>query len=247
MAEELVVREMIFSRNFFRATAAAAFITGLTTLCVHLMPRLYAGPADFDRLVGLHAEPYYILRLWIVLGHVLLVAFSMLGLAAKRLNGSPGLMIFGFLGYLLFTLAELLRTSMGLFAINRGWRAAYAQATDESVKLSLRTLLEGWPGVNDGFFFLLVLGFFIGNLCFGLSFIHGAGPERYLGIALLLWSLLGLNTILGDFAGLRLVSVPEWISWTFQPAVRFFIAWFLWREASTEFIGHKYANGAVVG
>lgn len=237
---------MMFSRNFFRAAGVAAFITGITTLCVHLMPLLYAGPADFERLVGLHAEPAYILRLWIVVVHVLLVVVSMLGLAAKRLNDSPGLMIIGFLGYLLFTLAELLRTAMGLFAVNRAWRAGYAQATDESVKLGLRTLLEGWPGVSDGFFFLLVLGFLIGNLCFGLSYVRGAGAERYVGIALLLWSALGLNTLSGYFAGLNLVSVPEWVSWTFQPAVRFFIAWFLWHEVSAEFVGrtkHASAHG----
>lgn len=230
---------MTFSRNFFRITAAAAFITGITTLGVHLLPRLYASPADFEQSVALHAEPIYILRSWIVLAHVLLVAVSMLGLAGRRLNDSPGLMICGFLGYLLFTLAELLRTSISLFAVNRAWRATYSGAADDSVRTAMRTLLEGWPGINDSFFFLLVLGFLIGNLCFGLSFIRGQGLERYVGIALLLWAVLGLNTIVGDFAGSRLVSVPEWISWTFQPAVRFLIAWFLWQETAAKVNGEK--------
>ena len=225
-------------------TAVAAFVTGFTTLCVHLMQRLYAAPADFDGSIGLHAEPFYILRLWIVLAHVLLVAVSMLGLGAKRLNDSPGLMIFGFLGYLLFVLAELLRTAIGLFTVNKAWRATYAQATDETVKASLRTLLEGWPGVSDSFFFLLILGFFIGNLCFGFSFIRGVRSERFVGIALLLWASLGFNTLMGLLAGWSLISIPEWVSWTFQPAVRFFIAWFLWREASDELIGRtKYDEG----
>lgn len=233
---------MVFSQHFFKVTAVAAFVTGMTTFCVHLMPRLYAGPIEFERLVGLHEEPYYLLRLWIVVVHVLLVAVSMLGLTARKLNESPGLMIVGFLGYLLFTAAELFRTSMGLFALNRAWRAAYAQTPDESVKASLRTLIDGWPGINDGFFFLLILGFLIGNLCFGLAFIRSVGLDRYVGLALILWAALGLNTLLGDFAGFRSIEVPEWISWTFQPAVRFFIAWYLWSIAATAVVSHMKSD-----
>ncbi|HJS51227.1 MAG TPA: hypothetical protein VJ781_04950 [Pyrinomonadaceae bacterium] len=216
------------SRAFFRLAAIAAFLSGLTTLAVHLLPRLYAGPNEFERLVGLHAEPIYILRLWIVLLHILLVVVSMLGVALRKLGDSPGLITLGFLGYLLFAAAELFRTAMGLAALNRSWRAAYVTATDEQVRSSLRTLIEGWQGINDGFFFLLILGFLIGNLFFGLVLVRGLGLEKIIGAALLVWTVLGLNTMIGytEFSSL---SVPEWISWTFQPAVRFLIAWWLWQ------------------
>ena len=221
------------SRAFFRLAAIAALLSGLTTFAVHLLPRFYAGPNEFERLVGLHAEPIYILRLWIVIFHVLLVVVSMLGVALRKLNDSPGLIILGFLGYLLFAAAELFRTAMGLAALNRTWRAAYETATDEQVRSSLRTLMEGWQGINEGFFFLLILGFLIGNLFFGLVLIRGIGLEKIIGVALLIWTALGANTMVGftEFSNLEL---PEWISWTFQPAVRFLIAWWLWQAPSQE-------------
>jgi hypothetical protein len=216
------------SKAFFRFAAIAAFLSGLTTFAVHLLPRFYEGPNEFERLVGLHAEPIYIARLWIVIFHILLVVVSMLGVALRKLNDSPGPIILGFLGYLLFAAAELFRTAMALGALNRTWRASYVAATDETVRSSLRTMIEGWQGTNEGFFFLLILGFLIGNLFFGLVLVRGAGLEKIIGIALLVWTALGLNTMIG-FTEFSSLELPEWISWTFQPAVRFLIAWWLWQ------------------
>lgn len=135
--------------------AVCAFLSGLTTFGVHLLPRLYAGPNDFERLVGLHADPVYILRLWLVIFHILLVTASMWGVAARKLNDSAGPMILGFLGYLLFAAAELVRTAMGLFTLNRGWRAAYAETTQETLKSSLRIMMDAWPAIGEAFFFCL--------------------------------------------------------------------------------------------
>ncbi|MBC7901139.1 MAG: hypothetical protein H7070_13930 [Saprospiraceae bacterium] len=219
---------MKFSHRFFKAMAVCAFLSGLTTLGVHLLPRLYAGPNEFERLVGLQADPIYIFRLWLVIFHILLVTASMWGVAARKLKDSAGPMILGFLGYLLFAAAELFRTSMGLFTLNRGWRAAYAETTQETVKSSLRIMMDAWPAVSDSLFFLLILGFLIGNLFYGLTLVRGVHLERIVGIALLIWTAIGVNT-LADIAGFRILSLPEWVSWTFQPAVRFMIAWWLWQ------------------
>jgi hypothetical protein len=220
---------MKFSKSFFKLAAFCALLSGLTTLGVHLLPRLYAGPADFERVVSLHANPVYLSRLWIVVLHILLVVASVWGIAARKLKDDAGLTILGFLGYLLFAAAELFRTALGLYALNRGWRAAYAQASDEAVKATMRTLLAGWPGVNDGLFFLLVLGFLIGNLLYGLVLVRQARLERFVGVALLVWAALGLCTLLNVFGGIKGLVIPEWHAWTYQPAVRFLIAAWLWQ------------------
>lgn len=223
---------MRFNATFFKLTAVCSLLSGLTTLGVHLLPRLYAGPADFERLVGLHANPIYIARLWIVVVHILLVVAAMWGVAAKKLKTDAGIMILGLLGYLLFAAAELFRTALGLYALNRGWRAAYVQATDETVRAALRTLMTGWSGINDGFFFLLVVGFLIGNLLYGLVLVKGVRLERLLGIALLIWAIIGLCGLLNEYGGINIWTAPEWHAWTYQPTVRFLIAAWLWQTPS---------------
>jgi hypothetical protein len=55
------------------------------------------------------------------------------------------------------------------------------------------------------------------------------GIERTISVALLIWALIGIYEIAQFSAGAsRLWPLPEWLSYTFQPAVRFLIgAWLL--------------------
>jgi hypothetical protein len=218
-----------FAPGFFRFAALCALLSAITTFGVHLIP-VPQGPLAFDAQVALHQNNLYIARLWVVLLHILLVVASLWGLAAAKLHIRGGLMGLGFLGYLLFAVAELARTSFVLFALNRGWRAQYAGG-DASLQDSLRPLLLGYPSINNAFFFLMVVGFLFGNLFYGIAFLSSIERplDRVLGIALLIWAGISLITLLRDYAQFTWVpELPEWVSWTYQPAVRVLIAVWLW-------------------
>src|SRR5256885_1256832 len=112
---------MKFSCGFLRFAAICALLSVLTTLCVHLLPG--AGAAvTFDQQVALHTNSVYLAGLWIVALHILIVTTSLWGVAASRFHRSGGWFGLGFAAYLLFAWAELFRTTMALFALNRGWR-----------------------------------------------------------------------------------------------------------------------------
>lgn len=234
LAPEENPRSLNFASGFFRFAAVCALLSAVTTFGVHLIP-VPGGPLSLDAQVALHKNTLYLARLWVVLLHIFLVTASLWGVAAAKLHVRAGLMGLGFLGYLLFAIAELARTSFVLFALNRGWRAQYAAAAnDASVQDSLRPLLLGYLPLSNAFFFLLILGFLIGNLFYGIAFLSSIERplDRVLGVALLIWACLGLMTLLRDYGQFAWVpEMPGWVAWTYQPAVRVLIAIWLWSVA----------------
>ena len=221
---------MPVTKSFIRFAAICALLSAVTTLGVHLIPGGEVA-TNFDERIALHTNKLYLARLWIVLFHIIIVLSSLWGVAILNWRRAPGWIGLGFLGYVLFGAAELFRTSLALFALNRDWRASFAHATNGSATQDiLRPLLAGWPGVNDALFFLLVVGFLLGNLCYGISFVSSSHRfDRLVGIMLFLWAGLGCFTVLQQYAGVRsLPAAPDWIAWTYQPLVRVILGVWLW-------------------
>ena len=221
---------MRFGPTFFRVAAACALLSAITTFGVHLLPRLVPPPVTFEDQIALATNPAYVFRLWWVLAHILLVLFSMWGFAGLKLPAAAGPVGFGLFGFLLFGMAELVRTSLALNAVN-AWRALYAAESDEAARAMLRGNLLAWPQIGNALFFLLMLGFFLGNLCFGIATWRGTGLEKAVSVALLLWSGISLAGIASEFGGQAWLELPEWVSVTYQPAARTLVAVWLWREA----------------
>lgn len=222
---------MRFSPTFFRVAAVCALLSAITTFGVHLLPRLVPPPVTFEDQIALAVNPAYVFRLWWVLAHILLVLFSMWGFAAAKLPSAAGPAGFGLFGFLLFGLAELVRTSLALNSVN-AWRGLYAAAPDETARAMLRGYLLAWPQVGNALFFLLALGFFLGNLCFGIATWRGRGLEKAVSSVLLVWSAISLAGIASEYGGQAWLELPEWVAVTYQPAARTLVAVWLWREGS---------------
>jgi len=219
------VTEATLPRNsFYRVAGICALLSGLTTFAVHLIPLAWRGATTFDQQVALRLNPLYVARLWIVYLHLSLVVVSMLGIALRKLRTSPGPALLGLIGYLLFAFTESARVSLSLFAVNGSWRELYATSSDEATRAAMRTLLLGWPGINDALFVLFMLGFAFGNLSYAIATWRSEGIEKAISVALLIWAMIGAYEI-AQFASResRLWPLPEWLSYTFQPAVRFLI------------------------
>jgi hypothetical protein len=215
------------SPGFRRFAAICAFASAITTLGIHLLPTLLPAARTLEEAARLHDHPIHIARLWIVILHVWIVfvaAWAAALLLAPRALGWAGL---GLFGYGVFTIAELTRTCLALFAVNR-WRAAFLDpGTPETVRASLRTLLEGWPGVGLGLFAVFGIGFLVGNLSLGIAAAGGRGLERAVGIVLLAWAGYSFAGLLAE--SLRTSGPPSWLAFTFQPAARALLGVWIWK------------------
>ena len=136
----------------------------------------------------------------------------MYAIALLRFRATPALAGLGFLSFIVFGFTEMLRTSLGIFVLNRTWRAGSVTATDDGARSWLRAAIETYSGVNDFLFFLFYLTFLLGILCYGLSLATAKGLDRQVGWLFLLWTALnvppsstvlrGLNRCRGGSIGL---------------------------------------------
>ena len=220
------------SPTFIRTAAVAALLTAVTTLCVHLLPELWAHVTTFDDRVALRNNPIYIGRFGIVIAHCVLVLVSMAGLSAILWRRAPVLAGFGLLGYGVFALAEILRMSLAIFALNRNWRAQYALASDPAVQAGLRTLIDGFDGVSAALFFVFSLGFTAGLVCHAVALLRGTNRERQLAVVMSAWAILSSATLFDTSAGTAVFTAALWwVGPYFQPLARTYIAWWLWKSA----------------
>ncbi len=221
---------MRVSPGFLRFASVCALVTALTTLAIHLLPELWAAADTFEKQLELRRNSLYMARLWVVVVHCLLVVVSMYAVGLWKLGDCPVLAGLGFLGFVVFACAELLRSSLAIFALNRGWRAAYASAADDAARQSLRATIGAFPGISAALFFLFFIAFLAGTLCYGLALVRGEGLERRVGMLLLLWAALSLPTLVDTVAGHEALSAHfGWVGPYFQPFVRAMVGVWLWR------------------
>jgi hypothetical protein len=220
------------SARFLRFAAVCAVLTALTTLAIHLLPPLWASADTFEEQLALRQNRVYMGRLWVVIVHCVLVVIAMYAVGASRARRNTTLMALGFLGFVVFAVAELLRTSLAIFALNRRWREEYVSTTDEARKEALRAAIEAFPGFGSALFFVFAIAFQLALLCYGLALVGGQRRDRFLGGAFLLWVFLSLPGMFDTIAGSQSVSrYFEWVGPYFQPLVRGLVGVWLWREA----------------
>jgi hypothetical protein len=218
----------MFSRNFFKFAAFCAFLSALTTFGVHLLPLLHP-VSTFEEQLQLSNNAVYKFRLWIVLIHIMFVLVSMWGIAAAKYKTAAGWIGLGLGGYWIFGLAEFFRISFVLNAIN-GWRTRYLNESDPQVREFLKENLLSWPQINEALFFLLVIGFLLGNIFYAIATRNGIGLEKWISNLLFLWAAIGFLTLLHEYLGQAWANfIPEFVSYTYQPLVRIIIGIWLWK------------------
>ena len=95
---------------------------------------------------------------------------------------------------------------------------------EESERESFRTMFEVASGFSDSYYFLLLYGFGMGTLLFGLAFIRLTGLGFWLGVAMIYIGMLSLTAFTGYYLGLPVTTFTgwnyQWIYPVLQPAVR---------------------------
>jgi len=160
------------------------------------MPHLWADTGTFERQLDLRNRGLYLTRLWIVLIHCLLVVVSMYAVCLLSVRAKPGWAGLGFLAFFVFALTEIFRTSLALFALNRSWRTRYAANPDPETRGSIRAMIEAFVGINDALFFIFIVAFFLGLLCYGVALAADKTSDRAMGFLFLTWAVLTLPAII---------------------------------------------------
>ena len=98
---------------------------------------------------------------------------------------------------------------------------------------SIRAMIEAFSGINDALFFIFIVAFFLGLLCYGVAFATDKTPDRAMGFLFLTWAVLTLPAIIDAVRGVDSMSgMFEWVGSGFQPVARASIGVWLWNKSS---------------
>jgi len=226
-----VIPAVVTDRAFLRTGAVCAVLSAITTFLLWLLPRLYDAPSGFEESISLHANSAYMARWWVNFAHVFLALVSYCAAATVLWSRHRMLAALGLLWFVLWGFTELLGVSINIWAVNRSWRAAFA-AADAQTREILTANLIGFSAVWDGMFFLLLVAFFLGTLCFGLAAIRAKGLEKAVGALLLLAVPLTFGILLGGYTRLTVFNgVTEWVYPVLQPVSRALMGLWLWQRS----------------
>ena len=220
-----------FAPSFYRTAAICSIISALTTLGLIFLPYLFVPADGFDGRMNRIDEPAYVLRSWIYLVHPFLCGMAALAVAMRLRTLASASAIVGLLGFLLWAGTEAGQQTMTLFAMDK-WRAAWA-AADELTRAHIRANVAMYDGLWDAKYFLLLIGFTIGNLCFGLVMAKRRGLTRVVGGFFIAAAVLTIFwNMLPEVGGPRLpASIEPWLYPAIQPLGRTLIGVWLWRAA----------------
>jgi len=221
---------VFFTPTFYRAAAVCSVLSAGTTLLLILLPFVFTPVEGFEGRMARVADPAYQLRSWVYLVHPFLVLMAALGVSMRIRATASAAALVGLLGFILWAFTEAGQQAMTLRAFNP-WRVAWITA-DETLRAQIRTAVLIYDGLWDAMYFLLLIGFAIGNLLLGLTLARLGGFTRIVGWFFIAGCALTLTIIVGELQG---PTLPDTIgTWTYlllQPLGRTLIGVWLWRRA----------------
>ena len=175
---------MTLTPSFYRSVALCSILSAITTLGLIYLPEFYQPAEGFEGRMRRVDDPAYVLRSWVYLVHPFITFAAALGVGLRIRTLRSAAAIIGLAGFALWACNEALQQTMTLFAFDK-WRAAYF-AADEATRAIIRTNTAMYDGLWDAFYFLLLIGFSIGNFSLGIGLVRaGRGVTRLVGCFLL--------------------------------------------------------------
>ena len=221
---------MHFSVRFYRIAAVCSVVSAVTTLALIFLPEWYAAGEGFESRMARVNDPAYRLRSWAYLVHPFFTWMAALAIALRIRRSAAALATVGLAGFSLWALTEAGQQAMTLLVFD-GWRTAYL-AGDEVVRATMPLRTAIYDGLWDGMYFLLLIGFLVGNVPFSLAMWRGRGLTRVLSVLYAGAAALTLLILVGELKG---PTLPEtfgfWLYPAIQPLARALIGVWLWKHA----------------
>ena len=220
-------------QTFIRIAMLCSFAGAITTALLIFLPNPVA--PDFESQALLFQNKLYIAKKWILFIHPQVNIIASLAVAYILISKYPWQMIIGSCFLLIWAYSELSQQALVIDSLNQIWRPGYVDAENEVTKNSFRTLIEAANGLSDSKYFLVIYGFGMGTLFFGLAFISQNRLARWIGVALIIIGLFSLLSFARYYLALNNLNLVvnwfyHWIYPYLQPAVRIAIGIWLYHK-----------------
>ena len=222
-------------KTFLKTTAICSFLGALTTALLIFLPNPEA--IDFETRTLLFNNKLYLSKLWILFIHPQVNIIASLGIAYLLYKKYPIQIIIGTLFLLIWAYTEMSQQSLLIDTLNQIWRPGYIGADNEVTKNMFITLIKTANGFSDSKYFLVIYGFGMGSLLYGLALVQQSGLSKWIGGSLLFIGLLSLFSFARYYLGLSFLNVIvnwsyEWIYSYLQPIVRIAIGVWIFQESN---------------
>lgn len=221
--------------SFLKIAAICSFLGALTTALLMFLPNPAA--SGFEAEVMLYKNSLYLSKRWILFIHPQVNFIASLGIAYLLYKKYPLQIIIGTLFLFIWAYTEMSQQALLIDALNQMWRPGYIGADDESTRMMYNTLIKAANGISDSKYFLIIYGFGLGSLLYGLAFMREAGWAKWLGISLIFIGVLSLSSFLRYYLNVSFLNtivnwVYEWIYGILQPLVRVAVGVWIFSELS---------------
>lgn len=216
---------------FLKITAVCSFLGALTTTLLIFLPNPEA--TDFESQTLLYNNTLYLTKRWILFFHPQVNLMASLGVAFLLYKKYPTQIIIGTFFLLVWAVTEMSQQSLLIDSLNQIWRPGYLSAENETAKNMFMALIHAANGISDSQYFLVIYGFGLGSLLFGMAFIKLQGWSKWIGASLLFIGVLSLCSFARYYLGVGALNTIvnwsyEWIYGYLQPLVRIAIGvWIL--------------------
>jgi hypothetical protein len=219
-----------FNPSFYKSAAVCSALSAVTTLGLIFLPRFFPPAEGFEARMARVQDPVYGLYSWVYLVHPFLTFTAALAVGMRIRKLAPAAALSGLLGFAMWAFTEAGQQTLTLFAFDK-WRVAYATA-DELTRAQIRSNTMVYDGLWDAMYFLLLIGFTIGNTSLGVALVRRRGLTRVVGCFFFAAVALTL-TYIGRELGLPPVPdvLETWAYPAIQPLARTLIGVWLWRAA----------------
>lgn len=158
-------------------------------------------------------DAYSLARLWVNFVHIFLALVAYGGVAFVLFRRAPARASLGFLWFVLWGFTELLGVTVQIFATRRAH-------------------IAGFREVWDALFFLLLVAFLLGSLCYGLAALRGGGRlSGAVGVLILLAVPLTAGIMLGGYTRFTAFDAAIALAYpVLQPVSRAVMGVWLWKE-----------------
>jgi hypothetical protein len=197
---------------FLWIAAACSLLGAVTTALLIFLPISEA--VDFESRVMLHADSFYMARHWILFLHPQFNFIASLGIAYLLIMRFPWQMILGTVFLFIWAYTEMSQQALLIDSLNQIWRPGHFMALDEMSRFEYKVLISAAEGISDSKYFLLLYGFGLGSLLYGLAMIFLKGLGRAIGIGLIFIGILSLTAFTLYYMGFQ--SAEGIVYWSYQ-------------------------------
>jgi hypothetical protein len=221
------------SKAFLIFAAICSFLGALTTALLIFLPNPEV--SDFESQTLLYKNNLYLSKLWILFLHPQVNIMASLGIAYLLFKKHPLQIITGTFFLLVWAITEMSQQALLIDTLNQIWRPGYLDADNEVMKEMYTTLIKASGGISDSQYFVVIYGFGLGSLLYGLAFVWLQGWAKWIGAALIFIGVLSLASFARYYLGFSQLNTIvdgayEWIYPYLQPLVRIAMGIWILRE-----------------